>query len=200
MAVGGDRACHHGVVYRVEPLSPGRWEDFAVLCRAMGTNRACWCMWWREEGHQAGTRRERARSLVDTAVHPIGLLAYAGGEPVGWAAVSPRAEYPRLNHTRETAAVGACGTVWAVPCFFVLESHRHRGVARALLAAAVELAASAGASAVEGVPGDPDTRARSPSASYTGTTGLFARAGFVEVARRTPKGRVVMRRQLPPRR
>ena len=82
------------------------------------------------------------------------------------------------------------------PCFFVAESHRRRGVTQALLIAAVDLARSAGATMLEGVPGDPCTRQRTPAASYTGSTSLFSGCGFIEVARRTPRGRVVMRREL----
>jgi hypothetical protein len=67
-------------------------------------------------------------------------------------------------------------------------------VTAALLEAAVALATEHGATAVEGVPVDPATKRRTPSASYTGALPLFTAAGFEEVARRTPKGRVVVRR------
>jgi GNAT superfamily N-acetyltransferase len=154
-------------------------------------------MWWRDNGErQQATARDRAQTLVETSDHPVGLLAYAQDEAVGWVAVSPREEYPRLDRGRDTAPVDSSPAVWAVPCFFVVPQHRNAGVARALLAAAVALAASAGAKAVEGVPGDPATRRRSDTASYTGSVALFASEGFSEVARRTPKGRVVMRRRL----
>jgi len=187
-------------VWEIQPLTPERWEDFACLCRQMGPNRSCWCMWWRQDGTpQEGTARERAHALVLRPGPPIGLIAYEGGEPVGWAAAGPREDYPRLQAGRDTAPVDGRPGVWAVPCFFVVEGRRRQGVARALLAAAVEFAAAHGASAVEGVPGDPATRRRTPGGSYTGTTSMFAEAGFVEVARRSPKGRVVMRRVTGPK-
>jgi hypothetical protein len=63
-----------------------------------------------------------------------------------------------------------------------------------LLDAAVDFAVSHGARRVEGVPVDPATRTRSSSASYTGTLPTFLSAGFSEMARRTPKGRVVVRK------
>ncbi len=185
----------------IEPLTPERWDDFACLCGQMGPNRSCWCMWWRKDGAQhEGTARERAHDLVLLSEPPIGLIAYEGGAPVGWVAAAPREAYPRLEAGRDTAPVDRRPGVWAVPCFFVLDGHRNRGVAKALLAAAVEFATVHGASAVEGVPGDPATRRRSPSASYTGTTSMFAEAGFDEVARRSPRGRVVMRREVGPER
>ncbi len=152
----------------------------------MGPNRSCYCLWWREVGRPAaGGRRARAQQLVAESPRPIGVLAYDGVQPVGWAAVAPRLDFPRLNRGRDTAPVGAVEGVFVVPCFFVVESHRHQGVARELLAAAVEQARRLGALAVEGVPGDPLTEERTPSASYTGTVGLFRAAGFKEVARRS---------------
>ncbi|MHB8296654.1 MAG: GNAT family N-acetyltransferase [Acidimicrobiales bacterium] len=184
-------------MYRVEPLTVNRWEDFARLCRAMGPNRSCWCMWWRNDGQPQDLKaRERALRLVERSGHPVGLLAYSGEEVVGWAAVSPREEYPRLNNGRDTAPVDDQQGVWVLPCLFVAEEHRRKGVTAALVGAAVELARSMGALAIEAVPGDPATLKRTPSASYTGQVGLFGAAGFAEVARRTAKGRVVMRRDL----
>jgi GNAT superfamily N-acetyltransferase len=185
------------VAIGIEPLSEANWEDFARLCRAMGSNRSCWCLWWREDGHRGeGTARSRAFELVRDSDHPIGALAYEGAEPVGWVAVSPRSEYPRLNRTRATAPVGPLMGCWAVPCFFVHPSFRARGITRRLLDAALDIARAHGAEAVDGVPGDPATKPRTAAASYTGTVALFAEAGFREVARRTAKARVVMRLDL----
>jgi GNAT superfamily N-acetyltransferase len=184
-------------VFEIEPLTPERWEDFARLCRQMGPNRSCWCMWWRDDGtKQSPSARERAKALVESSERPVGLLAYADGEPVGWAAVSPREDYPRLQRGRDTGPVDDRPGVWAVPCFFVREDMRGKGVAQSLLAAAVELAAEHGASAVEGVPHDPGVRGRSAPSSYTGTTGMFRKLGFVELRRRRPDSRAVMRREL----
>lgn len=182
---------------RTRPLVGTRWDDFALLCRSMGPNRSCWCMWWRDDPvSPSGRAQARARELVARSDHPVGLLAYDGAAPVGWVSVSPRAEFPRANRRRDTAPVGGTSGVWIAPCFFVLPDHRGSGVARELLGAAVRAAASAGARALEGIPGDPATKARSPSASYTGSLPMFLAAGFEEVARRTPKGLVVVRLEL----
>ena len=125
--------------------------------------------------------------MVDRGAAP-GLLAYRGDEPVGWVAVVPRAEYPRLNQGRDTAPVDEREGAWVIPCFFVVDSARGSGVARELLDAAVAFAAAHKAKVVEGVPVDPAVRTRSDSATYTGVVSMFADAGFEEVARRTPKG------------
>ncbi len=182
----------------IEPLSVDNWNDFAGLCAAMGPNRSCWCMWWRYDGVPSRTAaRERARSLVQESPRSVGLIAYEDREAIGWVAVGPREDYPRLNRGRDTAPIDEASGVWVIPCFFVREGGRGHGLAAALLEAAVRFATEHGAAAIEGVPVDPATQPRSATASYTGTVSMFQRAGFAERARRTPKGRVVMRRPLP---
>jgi GNAT superfamily N-acetyltransferase len=179
----------------VAELDLDRWPDFLALARQMGGNRSCYCMWWREErGERLGRpRSEAAREVVEAGPAP-GLIAYAGETPVGWCAVAPRAAYPRLNTARDTKPLDAdLDRVWVVSCFFVPEQWRGRGVSRALLAAAVDFAYRSGAAVVEGVPIDPAVVDRSPGGSYTGTLPLFLAAGFVEVARPTPKARVTVR-------
>jgi GNAT superfamily N-acetyltransferase len=194
-----DAMCHDPSVdqppeIHTAPLEPARWDDFATLCRQMGPNRSCWCMWWREvpDAPRTATRREASRQVVD-AGPPPGVLAYCGGRPVGWAAAGPRRAYPRLEGGRDTRAEGSTDGVWALPCFFVPAEWRGRGIARRLLDAAVDLAVEQGAVAIDAVPVDPTVRARTASASYTGTLPMFLAAGFEEIARRTPKGRVVVR-------
>ena len=182
----------------IEPLSADHWSDFAILCADMGPNRSCWCMWWRYDGVPSRTpARERARSLVRESHRPVGLIAYEDQEAIGWVAVGPRDDYPRLNRGRDTAPIDDSAGVWVIPCFFVRERYRGHGVATALLEAAVRFAMAGGAAAIEGVPGDPTTKSRSAAASYTGTVPIFRRAGFVERTPRTPRGRVVMRKHLP---
>lgn len=111
--------------------------------------------------------------------------------------MGPRADYPQLNRGRDTAPIDDASGICIIPCFFVRERYRRYGVATSLLAAAVRFVMAGGAAAIQGVPGDPTTKSRSATASYTGTISMFQRAGFAERARRTPRGRVVMPRHLP---
>ncbi|HEY6296217.1 MAG TPA: hypothetical protein VIX15_11180 [Streptosporangiaceae bacterium] len=80
------------------------------------------------------------------------------------------------------------------PCFYVRRTHRRRGVMGALIEAAVALAASAGAPAVEAYPVDTATPGHTGNL-FPGTVAAFARHGFQVVARRKPD-RPVMRRTL----
>jgi GNAT superfamily N-acetyltransferase len=82
--------------------------------------------------------------------------------------------------------------VWSIVCFFVAPASRRRGVTAALLRAAVEHARRRGAKIVEGYPVDPDGNYPDTFA-YVGLISAFRRAGFREVARRSP-GRPTMRR------
>ena len=82
--------------------------------------------------------------------------------------------------------------VWLISCFYVRKGHRRRGITRALISAAVDLARSRGAPAVEACPLD---GAFSPSATSAGYASTFAAAGFTEIARCSPK-RPIMRLHL----
>ena len=83
------------------PLTPGRWRDLERLFGLRGACAGCWCMWWRlsrpewNRGKGDGNRKA-FRKLVRSGAEP-GVLAYADGEPVGWCAVAPREQYPRLD-------------------------------------------------------------------------------------------------------
>jgi len=126
---------------------------------------------------------------------PPGLLAYVDGHPAGWCAVAPRREYDRLRRSRTLKPVDDRRT-WSVVCFFVDRKQRGRGLADALLQAAVRFAAERGAEVVEGYPVDPgDTRIPDTSL-YTSTVSLFRRAGFHEIARPASTRRVIMRREV----
>lgn len=183
------------------PVTPERWEDLATLFGARGACAGCWCMWWRlahaEFVRGQGARNRRAlRALVRAGREP-GILGYVDGIPAAWCAVAPRAELPRLARSRILAPVDDV-PVWSIVCFFVAKRFRGRGLTVPLIEAAAAYATAHGAGVVEAYPVDP--RAPLPAAfAYTGVASAFARAGFVEVERRSP-ARPIMRRTLRGRR
>jgi GNAT superfamily N-acetyltransferase len=179
-----------------QPLTAARWPDVVRLFGPRGACAGCWCMWWRRSRAEfvrgKGDGNQRAFHRVVEAGPPPGVLAYAGGEPVGWCAVAPRADYPRFAGSRVLAAVDDA-PVWSVTCFFVARSWRGRGVSRALLDAATRFARRRGARIVEGYP--IDAGKKQPDVFvYTGLAPAFAKAGFREVARRSPTRPIVRRR------
>jgi GNAT superfamily N-acetyltransferase len=185
------------VSLEVLPVTPDRWDDVADLAGERGFTSGCWCMWWRvtskefEERHGAGLRQD-FRELVAAGPEP-GLLAYVDGRPVGWVAVAPRDEYPRLDRSPKLRRLDD-RPVWSITCFTIDRQHRRQGVAAALLDAAVDFARQRGADVVEAYPIDTAGGKRSSADLYTGTLAMFERAGFEEVARRG--GRPIVRRTL----
>jgi len=189
----------------IHPLTPARWGDVVALFGPRGACAGCWCMYWRLPARTWATRtrdggaanRRRFRKLVDAGAAP-GLIAYVDGEPAGWCALAPRADYVRLARSRVLAPVDD-DPVWSVPCFFVARTHRGKGLSVALLRAAAREAARRGARALEGYPVAP-RGGRAPDVFvYTGLPAAFEAAGFREVARRSPT-RPIYRRTLRPRR
>jgi GNAT superfamily N-acetyltransferase len=84
--------------------------------------------------------------------------------------------------------------VWSIPCFYVRRTYRRHGVMGALIEAAVLVATSAGAPALEAYPVDTAVPAHTRNL-FPGTASAFARRGFHVVARHKPD-RPVMRRSL----
>jgi len=187
---------------RCLPATQARWADLEALFGERGACGGCWCMAWRLPRAQyvAGkglSNRKALRRLVKSK-EPPGILAYAGRKAVGWCAVAPRSEYSFLERSRVLKQVDAL-PVWSISCLFVLKSHRRQGVSTLLLRAAVEFAASRGAKWVEGYPTIPYAENAPAAFIWTGTLSSFERAGFTEVARRSP-GRPIMRAAVDQRR
>mgnify|MGYP001028450668 FL=1 len=181
--------------WRVEPITVELWPDLVELFGPRGASGGCWCMWWRlpnadfVRGKGDGNRNA-LESLVRAGTVP-GLLAYHGERAVGWCSLGPREEFPRLARSRILKPVDDA-PVWSVVCFFVDRHYRGGGVTSTLLESAKEYARRQGASILEGYPVDAGDRRVVPAFAYTGLASTFAKAGFVEVARRSPT-RPIMR-------
>lgn len=180
----------------VHPLTPARRADLDALFDAKGCGmaRSCRCMYYRETASTATkdpVARHAALHALAERAPAVGLLAYDGAAPVGWVALAPRGDYPRLVRSPVAKAIDDV-PVWSLVCFVVPPARRGQGVARALLAAAVDHARGAGAPALEAYPID-----KHPPGDaawlWNGALSSYRKAGFVEVARRRP-GRPVVRR------
>src|SRR5688572_13656211 len=152
------------VVIDVHPVTPERWPDLVELFERPGPRgswprtSACYCMFWRLppreyedafrqhslEGRGGGPNKRRMKVLVAGGGVP-GLLAYRDARPVGWVAVSPRDELVRLENSPGLRDDSPGEGAWSVPCFSVHRSEWRRGVATALLGAAVARALEHGA-------------------------------------------------------
>ncbi len=145
------------------------------------------------EARKGEGNRAAMRALLASGVEP-GILAFAGQQAVGWCALAPREDYPALARSRVMKPVDD-RPVWSVACLFVDRAWRGRGVATRMLDAAAAFAASRGATWLEGYPVDPRGGRLAAAFAWTGIPEAFRRAGFSEVARRSPT-RPIMRRRL----
>jgi GNAT superfamily N-acetyltransferase len=188
------------VALRVRPLTDDAWPALEDLFGRAGASNGCWCMYWRlgPDYHRRPRELNKA-ALCHTAQQdpPRGLLAFDGDSDderaVGWGLLAPRAELPWLDHARSLGPVDDL-PVWSLPCLYIRRAHRGRGVMSALIAAALPAAKRAGAPALEAYPID-TSAPKATTNLFTGTASAFARAGFVEVARRSP-ARPIMRNDL----
>lgn len=181
------------------PATADRWDDLAALFGDRGACGNCWCMFWRRtrkewtQGKTGGNRRA-LRRLVARGVEP-GVLAYAESTPVGWCAIAPRSEYSSLARSRVLAPLDELA-VWSISCLFVRREERRQGLSSALIAAAARHAFEQGAPCVEAYPVEPRKGSEPPPFLWTGTLSAYLRAGFSEVARRSPT-RPIVRRAAP---
>jgi GNAT superfamily N-acetyltransferase len=151
-------------------------------------------MWWRstqrefEERKNEGNR-QAMKALVDSGQIP-GVLAHHQGQAVGWCSVAPREQYGALERSRVLKRPDE-RPVWSLVCLFVDRDHRGRGVAEALIRAAVDQVREQGGEVVEAYPKPPKAQRPPPVSSYMGLPAMFGRAGFVECGRPS-KSRVIM--------
>ena len=170
----------------IRRLTPSLMDCMGEVLRG-SWGAGCWCMFPRlgaAAGQGLGSRgRRKAMTRLARRRRAPGLLAFEGDEPVGWIAIAPRKELRRVDASRATPRVDDVD-VWVIPCITVRPSARGRGIALALIRAAVGYAKDEGAPAVEAYPRAGSVRTKDDNA-YFGTEPLFRRAGF-RVIRKAP--------------
>ena len=193
----------------IRPLTAARVDDVKTVTR--GTwGSTCWDLFPRYTAAQqrglgiTGTgpggdakRRAALAKLARRRKNSAGLVAYRGGEPIGWISLGPRYDFSRVDNSRATPPVDDV-PAWVIPCITVRRGHRGQGVAVAMIRAAVEYAGKRGAPAVEAHPRATGKRVHDDFAFF-GTEAMFKKAGFRKirgVLPKLPKGwtpRVTMR-------
>jgi GNAT superfamily N-acetyltransferase len=171
---------------QIKEMTPGLWEDLERLFGEKGACGGCWCMWWRiEQGEQwqnvkGPEAKKRLRAMIENGT-VRGLIAYDGNEPVGWCTFGRRTDFPRLNRARTLQCEDA-DAISCVPCFYVKNRYRKKGVSIELLKAAVKILAKEGETMVEGYPVKPTKPGNKDIPgpfAFTGTIPLFEKQGFV---------------------
>jgi GNAT superfamily N-acetyltransferase len=179
----------------IKPLGRKEWPALEDLFGRAGASNGCWCMYWR-----IGPRyRERPRAEnkddfreLASSERAHGLLAFDGDVAVGWCELAPRADLKWLAQARYFPPVDDL-PVWSIPCFYIRRTHRGHGVTGALIEAAVQACAAAGAPALEAYPVDTAVPGHTGNL-FRGVASTFAKHGFVVVARPKP-ARPIMRRR-----
>jgi ribosomal protein S18 acetylase RimI-like enzyme len=197
--------------YRCERATAAHADGLLALFES--AENGCYCNYWYFEGDKnAWLERcylkpeENRAALVARLTRPelCGVVALARpqqaeqpGQPdgalCGWLNLSRATSVPRLYDQRvyrnlpcfeaSVATNPAREDVFAVACCFVAEADRGRGVARALLDAAIVAVREAGGSALEAFPrATPAAEQLRPDEIWLGPEALFAGAGFTPVS------------------
>jgi GNAT superfamily N-acetyltransferase len=142
-------------------------------------------MWWRIEPGEKWQNlkgppaKKRLHAMIENGA-VRGLIAYDGDQPVGWCTFGKRTDFPRLNRARTLQCEDA-NAISCVPCFYVKNRYRKKGISTELLKAAVKVLAKEGETIVEGYPVKPTKPGNKniPGAFiFTGTIPLFEKQGF----------------------
>ncbi|WP_030328381.1 GNAT family N-acetyltransferase [Streptomyces sp. NRRL B-1381] len=161
------------------------YEDVRTLVgpKSPGAN-VCWCLSYRIPAKLNKELRGPARgeyvAELCRAEPPPGVIAYEGGEPVGWAAVAPRS-VTSFARSRSIPHVDDL-PVWSLWCIRVRPGHRGKGISHALIAGAVAFARDRGAPAIEAYPLDSGGDTVDLTMAYAGIRNNFERAGFSHAA------------------
>jgi GNAT superfamily N-acetyltransferase len=180
-------------IFAIRLLTPDLWPALEDLFGKSGASNGCWCMYWRiGRAYRDRPRYQNKAALRRLARSgpPPGLLALDGDLAVGWCQLTPRNALPWLESRLRSNGDG----IWALSCFYVRRGYRKRGVASALIAAAVKTAKRAKAKALEAYPVD-NRLSKSSSNLFTGTVTTFVRAGFKMTGCRLPY-RLIVRHEL----
>ena len=172
----------------VQPLTTDRFADLAELFNEGGDPKWCWCQYFRKAGldwTNSTTAGNRA-GLEALAARPDlapGLVGYRDGRVVGWVSLAPREDYGRLENAKLLARVDD-KPVWSIVCFVVARKARGSGVARSLLAAAIDYAREHGATMLEAYPVAAARGKVTPANAFHGVESMYEKAGFTVVETR----------------
>ena len=169
--------------WRVEPLSPLTWDDFAALAeRHNGVWGGCWCTWFHCYPHppelaELGAREYKRQRVEQDRAHAA--LVFDGDVAVAWAEYGPVEELPNIHHRKQWEAEVQRRPDYRITCLFVDRGYRRKGMAEIAVRGALALIAAAGGGLVGSYPHDlPPGKKTSASFLYNATRTMYERLGF----------------------
>lgn len=167
----------------------GSQHSAALLELFARTGTACHCQYWHFTGdknawldrlfHAPAENRAAFGADLEQGGQR-GMVALAEGRAVGWLKLTPASAVPKLYAQRLYKGLpcfaGPREGVLTIGCLLVDESVRRRGVARALVKGAVDVAKRTGARAIEAFPRRSEQAG--PAELWTGPPQVFLEAGF----------------------
>jgi hypothetical protein len=84
-------------------------HDLAKFSETYGKFGYCSCMRWRMRStdYQRSSKEARAKKLKQMVNDglPVGVLAYAGNEPIGWCSIAPRESCEALERYKKLSRI-----------------------------------------------------------------------------------------------
>lgn len=178
-------------VFTVVAAAPEHADALARLFQADAS--PCYCRYWHFEGERNdwlarcafspdANEAEMREALASGSPDAKGLVAVTPeGEVIGWMKLSPASSVRKLYDQRIYRGLpcfeGDRSGVFTIGCFLVHPAHRRRGIARALLEKAIDLAPSWGARVLEAFPRR-ISEAAHDAELMLGPHGIFLENGF----------------------
>ncbi len=183
--------------YRFERARSEHTDGLLALFESAGSG--CFCNYWHFEGDKnAWLERcyvdpdaNRAALAARLAAPELsGVVASSERGVCGWLKVTRAEQVQRPYEQRVYRSLpcfqgppGSRDDVYTVACLYVAEAERGKGLAKFLLAAAIDAARGAGASSLEAFPRRaPDAERLRPDQVWLGPEAIFEAAGFVRVS------------------
>jgi len=183
-------------VITIVELDASHAVAWTALFDACGSS--CFCRYWHFAGdkntwlarcaHEPTLNRDEQLALVsqrDDAAR--GLVAFDGDVCVGWLKLTPRAVLSKLRRlpVYKSLDLGADEGAWSVGCVLVRESHRRRGVARALVQTTPDFVRRWGGRSIEAYPRHAEGPLHDEEA-WMGPERAFVESGFEPIAGEEP--------------
>jgi GNAT superfamily N-acetyltransferase len=174
-------------------LSKSSWRDFERLFAANGgVWGGCWCMFFHTTGRfdakaYSKNRDTKLRLTREGKAH--GTIVFCGDDPVGWCQFGPKEELSRIDRKRGYKSTSP--DAWRITCLFIAPGHRRSGLASFAVVQSLKAMKEAGVRAVEAYP---VIGVRSATLLWSGTPGLFEKAGFTRAGPLGKGSSIYMRR------